>query len=139
MDCDKEELEATRNRGKDINKSIVIVKRLRDETKDALKCIYITDNKQWKEEAEALDQVLAYIEKLEKTLKIKNGDIEYISRKIDRHFVGKDEIRRTIKQRKKRLSEGKVTYTNKVRINECNHIEKMLLGEVKNGIGKNQF
>ena len=69
MDCDKEELEATRNRGKDINKSIVIVKRLRDETKDALKCIYITDNKQWKEEAEALDHVLEYIQELEKQSK----------------------------------------------------------------------
>ena len=69
MDLDKEELEATRNRGKDINKSIAVLKRLRDETKEAIKCIYITDNKQWKEEAEALDQALAYIEKLEKKIK----------------------------------------------------------------------
>lgn len=54
-----------------------------------------------------LEKALTYIEELERKLKIKNGDISWIQKTMDKHFIDKQVIRDKIKEYEKKVIEAR--------------------------------
>lgn len=59
---------------------------------------------------------------------VSNEDLKILLKLLE-SCISKDKIREKIESRKQRLIKGKISYTNKIRLNELNNLEKTLLEE----------